>query len=51
MRFNNLKITQRLALGFGAVLLLLCALTGVAISGLNAARDAHTKLKAMGQRS
>ncbi|MDP2020838.1 MAG: methyl-accepting chemotaxis protein [Hydrogenophaga sp.] len=51
MRFNNLKITQRLALGFGAVLLLLCALTGVAISGLNAARDAHTNLKAMGQRS
>ena len=51
MRFNNLKITQRLALGFGAVLLLLCALTGVAISGLNAARDAQTNLKAMDQRS
>ena len=51
MRFNNLKITQRLALGFGAVLLLLCALTGVALSGLNAARDAQTNLKAMDQRS
>ena len=51
MNFNNLKIGQRLGLGFGAVLLLLLVLTGVSLSGMSAASRGQQALVDMEQRA
>jgi len=52
MNFNNLKIGQRLGLGFGAVLLLLLlVLTGVAFNGMNAASRGQQRLVEMERRA
>jgi methyl-accepting chemotaxis protein len=51
MNFNNLKIGHRLGLGFGAVLLLLLVLTGVAFNGMNAASRGQQQLVEMERRA
>ena len=51
MNFNNLKIGHRLGLGFGAVLLLLLLLTGVAFNGMNAAGRGQQQLVEMERRA
>ena len=51
MNFNNLKIGQRLGLGFGAVLLLLLVLTGVAFTSMNAAGRDQQQLVEMERRA
>jgi methyl-accepting chemotaxis protein len=50
MKFNNLKIGQRLGLGFGAVLLLLLLLTAVAFNAVTSATSGQKRLLEMNRR-
>ncbi|QBM30590.1 methyl-accepting chemotaxis protein [Hydrogenophaga pseudoflava] len=47
MKFNNLKISQRLGLGFGAVLLLLLLLTAMAFNAVTSATAGQQRLLEM----
>ncbi len=50
MTFNNLKISQRLGLGFGAVLLLLLLLTAMAFNAVTSATAGQERLLEMNRR-
>ena len=51
MKFNNLKISQRLGLGFGSVLLLLLLLTGIAFNAVTSAIELEKRLLEMNRRA
>ena len=51
MNFNNIRIGQRLALGFSIVLLLLVTLTGVAFQAISSATQGQQRLLEMERRA